>query len=107
MHPSKVSSYASNYFFKGNKNEEGCQIDMLVDRNDGIINVCEIKFYEKQFVIDKKYAVALQYRLDHFSKKLKKKKTILLTFITANGLLPNEYSKQVVDKQIVFYDLLK
>jgi len=48
----------------GKEEQEGAQIDFLTDRNDHSINVCEIKFYKDQFVIDKNYAGELNKKIN-------------------------------------------
>ena len=40
--------------------EEGTQIDLLIDRRDDVINLCEVKFADGEFVIDKQYAQHLR-----------------------------------------------
>ncbi len=106
LHSAKITSYACTYLHKGTKQNQGYQIDLLIDRSDGVINICELKFYEKAFAIDKKYAQQLQHRLSHFESQLKKKKSVQLTFITANGMVVNEYAKQLIDKQLLLTDWL-
>ena len=34
---------------------ESTQIDLLIERDDRVINACEIKFYSDEFVVDKTY----------------------------------------------------
>jgi hypothetical protein len=89
---------------KGAK-EEGAQIDLLIDRNDHVINLCEIKFSESKFTIDKAYAQLLQRKAEVFKRHTKIRKTIHITFITSFGLVPNVYSKSVV-QQVVSMDQL-
>ncbi len=71
------------------------QIDMLITRNDNIVNLCEIKFWKGKFSIDKKYDEVLRERVLSLSQMLTKKQTIHLTFITTFGINNNEYSGQV------------
>ena len=84
---------------KGQK-EKGSQIDLLIDRTDRCINVCEIKFHSGEFSIDKVYANELQQKLDVFSKKTNTKKTLFLTMITAYKIKENEYSQRLVQKSL-------
>lgn len=71
------------------------QIDLLIDRADNVINLCEIKFYGKPFSIDAKYGVELRERVQTLMDKVPQKKSIHLTLIAAYGLKPNENSGQV------------
>ena len=71
------------------------QIDMVIDRSDNVVNLCEIKFYTKPFAIDRKYDVVLRERTQTLIENIQRKKTVHLTFIAAYGLAQNEYSGQV------------
>ena len=81
------------------------QIDLVIDRRDGIINVCEIKFSMKPFVIDKRYAEELRHRVETFREQTKTKKSIFLTMITAYGLQKNEHSNAWVQNSIALNEL--
>ena len=70
----------------------GAQIDLLIDRKDNIINLCEIKFSNSEFVIDKTYETNLMNKINVFREDTKTKKSIQLTLITLNGLKKNNYS---------------
>jgi len=84
---------------KGAK-ENGAQIDLLIDRDDHSINICEIKFYTGELTISKAYAGELQQKLDVFRVKTKSKKTLFLTLITTYGVKDNSYSNRLVKKSL-------
>jgi len=90
---------------KLNKTEEGAQIDLLFDRADGIITLCEMKYTNQQFAIDKEYAKNLLKKIDLFKKKTKTTKQIFIAIISANGLKPTMYSEELVSNVIVLNDL--
>ena len=71
---------------------EGTQIDLLIVRNDNVINMCEIKYYGDKFVVSKDYYHTLLHRLDILSKEISPKHTVHGTLITTFGLTYNEYS---------------
>jgi uncharacterized protein len=81
------------------------QIDLVIDRRDGIINVCEMKFSVKPFTIDKKYAEELRLKMETFREQTDTKKSIFLTMITAFGVQKNEYSNSVVQNSISLNEL--
>lgn len=68
------------------KAEKGAQIDLLLDRNDSCITICEMKFSAKPFEISKAYASELKNKLDVFQEQSKTRKTLFLTMITTFGL---------------------
>ncbi|HLP59219.1 MAG TPA: ATP-binding protein [Candidatus Deferrimicrobium sp.] len=95
------------YFPLSEDSKAGTQIDLLLDRVDGIINVCEIKHYNKKFAIDKSYARQLKYKLETFSDQAKTRKQLFLTMITVHGLVQNDYAKELVAAEITLKDLFK
>ena len=92
-----VQSTSSSWVSTG---ANGAQIDLLIDRADHCINICEIKFSVKPFSIDKKYAAALKNKLMVFRQQTDTRKTLLLTFITAYGLAENTYKEQLAGNEI-------
>ena len=71
---------------------EGTQIDLLIARNDNVINMCEIKYYGDKFVVSKEYYHILLHRLEILSREISPKISIHNTLITTFGLSYNEYS---------------
>lgn len=90
-----VYTEPSSFTFKGDDTYDGVQIDLLLDRNDKIINLCEIKFHNKEFTITKSYAKQLRNKRGTFQDISKTKKLIFLTMITTFGLKENEYSSMI------------
>ncbi len=81
------------------------QIDLLFDRQDGVIILCEIKYNEKPFLIDKAYARKLLQKMDLFELHFKTNKQIILAFITTMGLKDSLWSKEIVQKKVTLKDL--
>ena len=94
------NSVVSSYTERGNSDKEGMQIDMLLDRADGVINICEMKFYNAQWKMTKQDALKLQNRREQFRQSTKTRKALFNTVITSYGLIKNEYSLEAVDKEI-------
>ncbi|MCR9286851.1 MAG: ATP-binding protein [Bacteroidetes bacterium] len=90
-----VYTEPSSFTFKGDDTYDGVQIDLLLDRNDKIINLCEIKFHNKEFTITKSYAKQLRNKRGTFQDISKTKKLVFLTMITTFGLKENEYSSMI------------
>ena len=97
---SGVFTKESSYYFKGNKKEAGFQIDLLIDRNDNAINICEMKFYGSEYELPKKEADALRRRREFFREKSKTRKHLINTLITTYGFKHTETSVGIVDKVI-------
>ena len=71
------------------------QIDLVIDRKDQVINLCEMKFSVSPFTIDKKYSENLRNKSAEFRQATKTKKALFLTFITTYSIAPNKYSGMV------------
>ena len=84
----------------------GAQIDMLIERADNTVNVCEVKFSNKEYVIDKNYDNALRHKVTRFAECINYRKAIQLTMITTYGVVHNAYWSQV-QNEIVADDLFK
>jgi AAA+ ATPase superfamily predicted ATPase len=87
--------------------EKGAQIDLLFDREDNAITLCEIKYGEELFTIDKKYAEVLNQRVNIFKEKTRTKKQIFLAMITATGLKQTMYSEDMIQGTVTLNDLFK
>ncbi|MCM1049000.1 MAG: AAA family ATPase [Clostridiales bacterium] len=71
---------------------EGTQIDLIISRDDNVVNMCEIKYYGTEFVVDKNYYQVLLNRQSLLSQEIPPKASIHNTLITTFGLAYNEYS---------------
>lgn len=87
------------------KDDQGAQIDLLIDRKDGVINLCEIKFRDTEFVIDKKYAGELRIKQDVFRRVTGTRKTLFLTLVTPYGVKANPHSQALVQGEVTGGDL--
>ena len=90
----------SSWRHAGSHDNRGVQIDLLIDRSDRCINICEMKFYTDEFVIDKAYAASLETKMDVFKEQTKTKKNLFLTMITTFGTKQNQYSTKLVQKDL-------
>ncbi len=90
---SGVQTDASSW--KSVTRNDGAQIDLVINRRDGIINLCEMKFSIGQFVIDKKYDGILRNKMEAFRRASGTKKSLSMVMITTFGLKPNGYSGNI------------
>lgn len=85
--------------------EKGAQIDLLFDRDDNSITICEIKYTDKPFVITKEYAQKLNQKTSVFKEITATNKQIFVAIISANGIKPNSYSREYIDGVVELNDL--
>lgn len=100
-----VYTTTHSYLKKATKEEEGIQIDMLIERADRVINLFEIKFYNTDFVFTKSYGEQLRKRLQTFQRLSKTRKHIWLTMITTFGIKHNQHSLGLVEFVLTLDDL--
>ena len=84
----------------------GGQIDLLIDRNDKTVSVCEMKYSSGEYEITKAYASHVEQRLRTFRKVTSTKKSFSIVYVTPFGLHNNMYARKV-NKQITADDLFR
>ncbi len=84
----------------GAHGRDGAQIDLVIDRADRCTNLCELKFSESEFVIDKAYARELKHKRDAFREVTGTKKALFLTMVTSYGVRPNEHARELVARSL-------
>ena len=89
---SGVSSEQSAWAVKGDDDTEGTQIDLLINRKDNVVNLCEMKFYGDTFSVTKAYDRKLAHRQILLSEMVNRRTVIHPVLITTYGLTYNEYS---------------
>lgn len=90
---SGIETHTSSW--KSTKSQKGAQIDLVIDRRDGIITICEMKFSVSPFTIDKKYDAELRNKIGVFKTETKTRKAVFLTLITTFGLTKNIYYNNI------------
>lgn len=84
----------------------GVQIDLLLDRKDGIINLCEMKYSDGEYVLDNEELERMIRRRETFRSVCGIKKAIHLTLVTSNGLRHNKYSGNI-QSELTLADLFR
>lgn len=76
------------------------QVDLLIDRDDNVMNLCEMKFHSIPYMIDKVYYLNLKNKVAELRKDTKTRKNIFITMITVNGIYENEYSNELISSRL-------
>lgn len=74
---------------------DGAQVDLVIDRADRSANLCEMKFSESEFAIDKAYARELERKRDAYRETFGERKATFLTLITTYGLRVNDHAQRL------------
>ena len=86
------------------KVKKGAPIDLLIDRGDRIINLCEMKFSLKQYHITENYEMALRERMGIFQEKTKTTKALAYIFVTTFGVADGIH-RSIVANEVTMADL--
>jgi hypothetical protein len=102
-----VHTGTSMWRYRSQKGEQGAQIDLLIDRQDQCINICEIKFSINEFEITKAYAQELETKRKVFQRQTGTKKTLFLTMITTHGVKNVRSYPGLIQSEITMDKLFK
>ena len=86
-----------SFLSKATEEAEGAQIDFLIDRQDNVISLCEVKFYNDEWMLSKTDADNLRRKKSVFRHVTGTKKQIFMVLITTFGLIKNKHSLGLVD----------
>ena len=96
---------SNNVAWRGGTEEKSAQIDLLIDRRDQVINLCECKFSLSTFSISKDYSEKLRSKIATFKSVTQTKKSVFLTMITTYGFERNKYANLLVQNEVRLDDL--
>ena len=102
---SGISTIQSAWTKMGDENP-GTQIDMIISRKDGIVNMCEMKYFSEEFSVDKEYDKVLRHRQNLLYSIIPKKSSVHNTLVTTFGIKNNVY-RWSFDSVITLDDLFK
>lgn len=103
-----VETTESSWLYRPkSKDEEGAQIDLVIDRRDHCTNICEMKFSQHPLVISKAYAVELQRKLRVFRERTQTRNTLFLTMVTTHGVKQNDHVTALVSSEVQLMQLFQ
>ena len=103
---SGIATTTSSWRKLGTDSEKGAQIDLVIDRADRIINLCEMKFSEQPYSISKDYEEKHRNRMVLFKEDTKTRKSLVTTMVTTYGVLKGIHSG-IVQNEVLMDDLFK
>ena len=102
---SGIYTEVSSWRYRGDDEIPGAQIDLLIDRKDVTVNLCEAKFTQKEFVLTKNYTADLRRKRSVFGHVTKTKKSIVTTLITTYPAIRNKYYFEEIHSEVTMDDL--
>jgi hypothetical protein len=96
---------SANYSWRSQKLDTNVQIDLLIDRRDNVVTICEMKYSINAFEIDKAYSAALRNKIGVFQQETKTRKSVNLLLVTTFGLKQNIHSLGLAQSEVMMDDL--
>ena len=94
-----IASVSTEYYsWRSNLIEKGAQIDIIIDRADNTINLCEVKYSENLYSLDKEEYMKIQNRISVFKEATNTRSNIIPTMITTFGMKEGTYNDQIIAK---------
>ena len=106
LHVGAVKTEHSPYTLRATADHDGVQCDLVIKRADRVVNLCEMKYSQEEFAIEKGYDKTLRSKPALVREKMKKTETLQLTFVTAFGIKQNMYSG-IVQSEVIPDDLFE
>lgn len=101
----EIQCRACSWVSRGANGKQGAQIDLLIDRADQTINVCEMKFSRVAYALTKADSENLENKLDALVRETHTKKSLMLTMITSFGLAEGKYNGHI-QRSLTVADLM-
>ena len=89
---------------EADETSDGAQVDLLIDRKDQVINLCEMKYSLSEYIIDAEYEQKLRNKKSAFINATNTRKAVHLTMVTTFGIKTNAHSG-IVQNEITLEDL--
>lgn len=97
---------SEHYSWRSSDPDHRAQVDLIIERADRLINLCEIKYSDTTYTLNKDEDLRLRMRQAIFVDQTKTRYGIMTTFITTFGLTPNEYASSI-PQQVTLDDLFR
>ena len=94
-----------SFWAKGDDENEGTQIDLIIDRADNCMNLLEVKFYNDEYEVTSSYAQQLRKKMGIFKRATRTKKNIFITMLSVFGVKKNAHYLGIVTNQLLIDDL--
>ena len=98
-----ISNYSSSW--RSSDHDNPAQIDLVIERGDRIINLCEMKFSSSPYTIDKDYEMRLRERMGLFVSQTRTRCGIHITLVTTFGVVRNSHYHSIVNSEVCLDDL--
>jgi AAA+ ATPase superfamily predicted ATPase len=100
-----VAKAVSGWRFTGRGQQRGAQVDLLIDRTDGVMTLCEMRFSNAPYRMDRATARELVERMEAFEQATGTRKQLLWALVTPHGLRPGLWADEIIAQTVTIKDL--
>ena len=93
LHLDTIST--SQYSWRSKTSQPAAQVDLIIERADDMINLCEVKYSKEAYCIDQEEDQRIRHRLSAFQRETGTRSGIFVTMITTFGLAAGMYNETV------------
>lgn len=94
-----ISGIRTEYYsWRSKESKPAAQVDLIIERADGVVNLCEIKYSRDKYVISADEEEKLRNRASTFEQETCIRKAVHLTFITTYGIKENSHSTEITNR---------
>ena len=84
-----------NYSWRSKTSTPAAQIDIVIERADKIVNICEVKYSQEAYKLEKEEYDKMCKRKNAFIQETGLRHTPWLTMITTEGIAPGKYAEMI------------
>ena len=92
--------------WRSGTSDPGAQVDLVLDRRDGVVNLCEMKYARGAYAITKAADAAMRAKVSAFRAETRTRKAVHVTYVTTFGLTRNQYSGDI-QSEVIAADLFR
>ena len=90
-----ISGVKTNEYSWVSRNQSGAQIDLVIERADGITNLCEEKFTDTAYSISSNDEGNLLNKIEVYRQETKTKNALKLVMISAEGIKGSAHTEHI------------
>ena len=103
---SGILTHVYSWFAAPSEDKQGAQIDMLIERADNVLDICEMKYSQTPYAITSGYRNTLLNKAGRLSDETAGKQAVHIVMVTVNGLVRNQYT-DIINNEITLEDLFR
>lgn len=101
-----IESKQSAWTLQGDTDHDGHQIDLIIERADRVVNLCEMKFYAGEYEVTKAYDATMRKRITAIRNLVKARQNVQTVLVSSFGVKKGMY-QGIFQQSITLDDLFR